>query len=1360
MNQKKININGIALVAVLAILVVLAVLAATFSILMSIEQKTSETCVAKVQSDLCAEAGYQHALSLLRSDYASQPAWDDYSEPWHTAFVPNKKGDNADIDRLPDNQKDARWIYVRNSLGALIGRYAVLIEDENGKININSAAALSYANQNQGVGTFEILLSDGKSRGLPISSKAARKILNFRYGKDKKPGQANVDDNLTESEFQSDEIDNDADGIIDEKDEGIDEPQEYNPMFPAWDDKAFSSIRELTDVLSFSGKNNSKFYRFLRKSATVKTQGRDIYWDERDKKWRNQLNLNAATSRQIKKIIKRANEISRFESSSKNLRSLTANIIDYHDQNNVLSTLGSEYGVEAVCFNEVMANDGSYSLEAEGFQPSSGFDRYNYVHRLGIWYNVSDSDNYKYGWPMKKVGSSGGASATVITNGITVRVPHTTTVLLDNDMLRPYHNFKYRDFKKVVNNIGGVPKDLWKNAWLKVYQGKNANPKYIYYPIVGNDGNLLTIGYDDNASYSYSALTNMLKAFNGRYNSTRIDNLWRPGIAAWCVFPQVSDMWIFPAQYSKDIKPKDGLYYYIYIGEQNFSGNIGWQNDFPFKSVGNTPWKGYNRMLDVDGVPQSYSETEMVYIDKNDLKGTTMEIPQGKDKIDMLRWAYKNGDPIRSKDGFLNVIVSTCKQTGYVGGMNKVSDRVAFSNKNTFDVVYIMRPDIIELINISDKPISLRNWKVIINTGSYADQVGLIEKAMHYSITRQGFYADPNPSIKPGGYFYLTNNKKVFDYEYGTPRDGSWGTSAQEQYPVFELPDVLWGVRYEITAVKNKNRLILKDAKWKDDQMKYEMAEIQSPHSYPDRNGPTGIRKSIYKSGHNWIEAQYFIDWNTDGVKPGDNVLIVGMPREGGFLSMTLKNEYNQIVARTVEYGSTDPDEMDFSTEKYDPTHYTWVKSSKPTFGGTEAKAHNHSLPRGNIAKPHIKNNPFATVGEIQKVRKAEDWENLGSQNKAKETVRALKAISKFFTTAGVRLDPEEKEVHVSGWKPAFGVVTAHKGNTISCAGANWEPNIWRNQTLRMISDRCKGEKFTIISSTPKSITVEGYSVPGGKELVVKNGDKFSVGPGYASPFYYTRVENDEGIWEWKNKGLQKNDYGLYIFGLNDSIDTTEFLEENNNVELDISIFNFKTKKYDQLPLLADKSKYSDKDDPYNLVKNNFRHKYSKSDCIYCGWIHKEHISPAHGIKLKITSHNTDNSKSSGFGWFDYAYLTPGTVSGKININTASIRVLSALNSVSSKLAYNIFNGIDSSGKKTLKPYKNIADVLDVHGMTPDIFSKICGLITARSDQFRIMVIAESIQDNDNNGEFDESAGDKILASSKIERVIDRTKEH
>ena len=1349
--------NGIALVAVLAVLTTLAILAAVFAVNMSIERKTSLTYSAFAQANLLSDSALQHVKMLLQNDIETQPAWDDFSEPWSSYFKPlsKRKHDAVDIDKLPNlngenGGLDSRWIYVRNSKGKLIGRYAVLIEDESSKINVNVATALSPKMQNEGVGTFEIMLTDGKNRGLPITRNFGKDIIRYRYGRDLHPGQKGVDDNLNASIFGRDEIDNDADGIVDEKDEGIDEQAEYNPTRPIWDDRSFSSVREVFDKC-LKGKQMSPLsQQMFKKYATVYTRGRDMYWDDVDDTWRRQLNLNISSKRQIHKMMRRANEETRFEASSKNLRILTSNIIDYRDENNALSTLGSDYGVESICFNEVMSNDGSYSLESEGSNPGS-LTKYNFVHRFGIWYNLSEN-SWRYGWPMASVSRKGG-SATVITNGILTRVPHTAKVRLGKDIIRPPRHFSYDDFQKILKGNGGWPKDLWKNAWLKAYQGKGVIPEYIYYPIVGNDSDTLTVGYDDNAGYTYS---NLYNTYISDYNSIRIDNLWRPGPSAWCVFPESSEYWAFPTQYESNIKPADDLYYYVYIGEQNFGGNIGSQNDFPFRTVVDTPWKGYSRFLDVDGDPSSYSETEMVTLEHSDLKGSSMEIPGGEDKVDMLRYPYKDRKAIRGKDGFINVCVTTSKETGYVGGKRKTSDHKAFSNKNTFDVVYIMRPDIVELTNISDKPISLRNWQVVINTGSYADKVALIENAVHYSAKRQSRYEDPNPAISANGYFYLTNNREIFDREYGTPADGTWGTSAQEAYPCYELPDVLWGVRYKITDVSG-NKITVDGANWKNDQMKYEMQEIHSQRTLPDRNGPTGIRKSVYSSGKNWLKAQSYIDWGYDGVEPGDDLMILGMPREGGFLSMTLKNEYNAISARTIDYGSVEPDELNYSNEKFDPTHYTWKKTQRATFGGTENKAHNHSLSRGSIIKPHVKNNPFSSVGEVQLVRKAEDWENIGMESRGKPSTRVLKSIAQYFTTAAVRLDPEEEGAHISGWKRAFGKVTGGIGNNVISKGCKWEPGAWKNHTLRMISGACKGERFPIISSTKNSVAIEGYSVPGIKSLRVKKGDGFSVGPGYTTPMFYTSKSGDEGIWEWEFKNLDKVDYGVYIYGLSDSIDTTEFLEENNNASIDVSAYNYKTKKFDRLPLPQEHTRSYGAADPYTITTKSKNHKYDKSDGFYCGQIHPEHISPSQGIKLKLVSHNINSELGSGFAWFDYVSLAPGINNGKININTAPEQVLSSLSGISSEIAHNLSFGINSKGQKKLKPYKNVTDILDVKGITPDIFRKIGNCITTRSDQFRVIIIAEVVDDIDNNGKLDTEAGDKILAQVSREVMIDRS---
>ena len=1349
--------NGIALVAVLAILVVLAILAATFVTFMNIEQKSAETSIAKLQADMCAQAGLEHAKSLLRLDSATQPAWDDKTEFWSDSFIPHSaKDDVVDIDKLTKR----KWIYVRDPDGNVVGRYAVLIEDECGKINANVASALSSSQQNEGVAPFEIMLTDGKQRGLPVSVRAGKSIIKYRYGRDGQPGQSGVDDNLTAATYASDEIDNNANGVVDEQNEGIDEPEEYSSVHPMWDDRTFDSVNDVISLIMPGNKLNSA-NQFMKKYCTVYSKGIDSYWDNEDNKLRHKANINLASKTQIRRLMTRANSEHKFAPSSVDLRQLAANIMDYRDENQVLSTIGGEYGIEAVCFNEVMANDGSFTMEPDHDVPQWGWeDPTEFCHRFGAWYNYWANEDYSFGWKLGYIGSfSGGSRRSFLTNGMTV-----TMKTVPIKIKEPWKYLKrlkhFNDFNSIMSKMGGWPKDLWKNAFLTLHINKDKIPaNYHAYPIAGNSKDTLYVGFNDKKQYDdfvgYSSNT---------YASVRIETFWHFEDAEYCVFPQQNDYWIFPTTVDKKKvnSPPQNLYYYVYIGEQNFKGNVNTDRGAKgaFKKVydklgSSKPWKGFTPVLDLDGDFSSYSETRMEELKQDDLKNTSMKLPNDEDSIYLLRTAVDNGKPIRAKGKWIHVPITSAKTCGY--GINKKnkSGNSVFRNKNAFDVVYVMRPDIIELINISEKPIALKNWRVVINTGSYADQVGLIDKALHYNKSRNRQYDDPNPTIDPQGYFYLTNKREIFAAEYGNSDNGDWGTSQNQVYPCFELPDNLWGVRYKITYISGgkNNMLKVEGAKWKKDQMKGEMVEFQTERSTPnDRNGLFGTRKSVHGSGNNWLEFGS-LGLSANDIRIGDTALIVGMPREGGFLSMTLKNQYNQIVARTVDYGSVDVEELNSSTEKVDPTHYSWVTTKNPTFGGNKKSARNHSYPTDPEKCPHIKNNRLSSVAEIQKVRTSKDWESIGTKSENS----ALKALGKYFSVSGVRLDPEAQNSHVSGWRPAYGTVSHGKAGSVVLSGANWEPGIWKGQTLRVISGDMKGESFAIADNTENSVKIEGYSIPSGKTLRVRKGDIVSVGPGYSTSMFYTRKDNDNGIWEWKNKPLEKMNYGLYIYGLNDSIDTTEFLEENLNAEMEVAVYNYKTASFDSLPLQNKKAKSGSIRDIYKLNSGSSRRQYEKNDGTYCGQIHPEHISSEHGVKLRVTSHRLKRKGCSGVAWFDYAYLIPERVHGKININTASERVLSSINGISQKTAQNIYYGIDLHGKKKLKPYKKITDVLDVNGVTPEMFGKICNLITTRSDQFRVRIIAEAIQDKNHDGKFNSKEGDKIVAYSEINRIIDRS---
>ena len=559
-------------------------------------------------------------------------------------------------------------------------------------------------------------------------------------------------------------------------------------------------------------------------------------------------------------------------------------------------------------------------------------------------------------------------------------------------------------------------------------------------------------------------------------------------------------------------------------------------------------------------------------------------------------------------------------------------------------------------------------------------------------------------------------------------------------------------MRYKISRVSG-DKLWFSGANWKHDQMKYEIIEIHSKRTESGRNGVTGIRKSVHHSGSNWIQAQPGISWTVDGAKSGDDAMFLGIPREGGFLSMTMKNEYSQIAARTVEYGTLKPNELTYSTQKDDPTHYTWVKTSKPTIGGTQKDAENHNLRSKEESRAYVKNAPYATVGELRRVRRSGDWENIGTGNKIQEANRYMQAIAKSFTTYGVRMDAEEEGAHLSGWRPAFGTAAKSDAGRLQATESNWEPSIWDGQKLRISSGKQKDQVFVIKSSTASTITPDGYSVGQQDTLRVHKGDKFNVGPGYDSAMYYTRQPQDKGEWEWVDKGLTKQPYGLYIFGLNDSIKTTEFLEENHNAKIKVEVFNYDTKDYEEFP----RTSVSDKDinDPYQIPIP--RHlQYNKSDGFFCGMIGPEHVSSKGGIKIRLTPSGLHDSDCSGFAWFDYAYLTPCSAQGQININTASPRVLASLPGVTPKMADDIYKGIAQNGKAKLKPYKNITDILSVRGMNVERYGKICALITTRSDQFRVRILAESLNDVDKDGEFDESKGDYVTSYTSQDVVVDR----
>ena len=248
----------------------------------------------------------------------------------------------------------------------------------------------------------------------------------------------------------------------------------------------------------------------------------------------------------------------------------------------------------------------------------------------------------------------------------------------------------------------------------------------------------------------------------------------------------------------------------------------------------------------------------------------------------------------------------------------------------------------------------------------------------------------------------------------------------------------------------------------------------------------------------------------------------------------------------------------------------------------------------------------------------------------------------------------------------------------------------------------------------------------------------------------YTRKSGESATWTWKNALPYSGTYNLYIYGLNDAIDTTEFLEENNNAFLDVEIWNYKTKKFDVLKK---------------------RGQYGKQDSFNAGKIKPDNISGDGNVKIRLTSHNVierntedkigeklkgGGGRQTGIAWFNYAVITPVPIPGRVNINTAPPRLLAALPGINSDLAENIFEGIDRNGKKNLKPYKTLGDLFKVKGMTPDVFERCVNILSLDSDVFTVEVEAQlikpTVMDGRRRGQFN---GEEIIASRKKRFIIE-----
>ena len=370
------NQSGIALIIVVSIMAVLASIAAAFSYSMIMDQRAAANYMTGIKADYVARAGIQHAIGVLKMDgdpsnqppaFCSYEGYDWYGDDWgydSTLFGGDTSGDDSNIDNDSStltqtascgSGMDSRWIYMHDSQGNLIGRYAVLVIDESGKMNINTAGSTSYGLH--GWTTKEIRL-DPDGGGILFSTADANAILDARYGTDGSAGVSGVgdaidDDNADSVVLNNDGIDNDGVSGADNSKEGIDDPAEFYISRPYTTsgglsaDTPFVTVGEIVSLAGLSGNDYNDSSHYLTAFSSDKNLTDSGL---------ARLNINAVSDARELYLVLR--DVFNTSVTNSELAQMAVNIIDYRDRDNGSTRIDvreiTRYGVEGIRINEVM----------------------------------------------------------------------------------------------------------------------------------------------------------------------------------------------------------------------------------------------------------------------------------------------------------------------------------------------------------------------------------------------------------------------------------------------------------------------------------------------------------------------------------------------------------------------------------------------------------------------------------------------------------------------------------------------------------------------------------------------------------------------------------------------------------------------------------------------------------------------------------------------------------------------------------------------------------------------------------------------------------------------------------------------
>lgn len=404
------NEQGVALLIALAVLVLMAILAVSFYSSQDLEGQAATNAYYARSAQAAAQGGLEWAIALIESDMDPTTGvvlgYDTDFDVWgprahETGLYPQPDKTNPlfNTGRINDVDlsdlvagDDARWIKVERPLPGgrtrIVGRFAAIIECENGKANANVLGNKDDA-QADGISPAEVSLQTIFGEIPGGNSSWADDIISERNGTTGPVGGGDTDgDGPTGYVLCDDDLDGDIDGD-DADGDAIGEPDQRNMYNMLGDGIAYldlSTVR-LKSTMTAAELSNIRDY------ITVNSRTQNVYKlkpaDDLDTNdWAEQLSINSASAADIRAKL---NELATVPPphgprlpavTPEILDQIAANMADFVDDDNEPTQRGARYGIEKTPYlNEVEAKPATYSITV-GALPATVYDHGEFIELI------------------------------------------------------------------------------------------------------------------------------------------------------------------------------------------------------------------------------------------------------------------------------------------------------------------------------------------------------------------------------------------------------------------------------------------------------------------------------------------------------------------------------------------------------------------------------------------------------------------------------------------------------------------------------------------------------------------------------------------------------------------------------------------------------------------------------------------------------------------------------------------------------------------------------------------------------------------------------------------------------------------